>query len=111
VIEPRGRIRIESMDNTKITEMLESGFWPEEPARLARKVVLWIHIRIRRIRKFLGLPNPDQSFFVRILIRILVSSNKKSEKKLDFDFLWLLYDFTSYKTDVNVPSKVFRQRT
>jgi hypothetical protein len=51
-IEPRGRIRIESMDTKKITGKLES--WP-----FGLKSSVVIHFEILRIRKFLGLPDPD----------------------------------------------------
>jgi hypothetical protein len=66
--------------------------------------VLWIQIRIRtgNIRKFLGLPDPDPSLFVRI--RILPSSSIKSKKNLDF------YCFVTFKNYINVPSKSNRRK-
>ncbi len=63
--------------------------------------MLWI--RIRRICKFLGLPDHDPSLFVRIWI--LTSSSRTVRKNLIYTILWLLHDFLSLKTDVNVPSK------
>ncbi len=44
--------------------------------------VAWIRIRIRRIRMFLDLPDPDPSLFVRF--RILPSTGKKSKENLNF---------------------------
>jgi hypothetical protein len=55
---------------------------------------------------FLGLSDPDPSFFVQI--QILPS--KKSKKNLDSTILFLLFDFFSMKTDVNVPSKRNKQK-
>jgi hypothetical protein len=74
------------------------------------QVLLPAVFRIRRIRKFLDLPDPDPSVFVRIRIwirsRILPSSSKNSKNTLDFYcFVASLYDFLSVKNDVNVPSK------
>ncbi len=42
-------------------------------------------------------------YFVRI--RILPTTRKKVRKTLICTILWLLFDFLSMKTDVNVPSK------
>ncbi len=39
-------------------------------------------------------------------IRILPSASKKVRKTLFFTVLWHLHDYLSFKTDVNVPSKV-----
>jgi hypothetical protein len=37
---------------------------------------------------------------------MILLSSKNTKKNLDFNcFLWLLYDFLSFKNDVNVPSK------
>ncbi len=64
--------------------------------------VLWI--RIRKVCKFLGLPDP--SLFLQI--QILHHQAKKVGKTLISTVLWLLYDFLSLKTYVNVPSKSTR---
>ncbi len=50
----------------------------------------------------LGLPG-IRHYFVRI--RILSSTKQKKRKNHHFYFLLLLFDFLSWKTDVNVPSK------
>jgi hypothetical protein len=42
-------------------------------------------------------------------IRILPSSSKNRKKNVDSTVLWLLYDFLSSKTDVNVPSNSKKQ--
>jgi len=51
---------------------------------------------------FLSLPYPDPPLVVRIEIRILPSSSKKSKKNLDF---YYFLTFSSLKTDVTVPLK------
>ncbi len=60
-----------------------------------------------RIHLFLGLPDPEPTFFVGIQIRIQPSTSKKIKKNLDFYRLWLLFDFLS---DVNVLSKSNKQK-
>jgi hypothetical protein len=54
---------------------------------------------------FLSLPDPDPSLFVRI--RVLTSTSKKERKgkTLFSTLLCLLFDFSSLKAYVNVPSK------
>jgi hypothetical protein len=55
---------------------------------------------------FLGLPDPDP--LVRGMDpdpeRILLSSCKNSKKNLDSYYFVILFDFLSFKNDVNVPS-------
>ncbi len=58
-----------------------------------------------RIERFLGLPDPNPSLFVRI--RNLKQKTKK--KPLISTVLWLLYDFLSLQTNVNTPSKSNKQ--
>ncbi len=56
-----------------------------------RKAMLWI-----RSRKFLDLPDPDSSLFVRIRIPICVRMHHQGKivrKTLNSSILWLLYDF------------------
>jgi hypothetical protein len=72
------------------------------------KAVLWI--RIRRIRKFLGLLDAGPSLFVwiriwfQIRIKILSpTSKKKLRKTFIFTILRHLFDFLSLRTAVNVP--------
>ncbi len=59
---------------------------------------------------FLGLLDPDPSLFVRI--RILTSTSKKERKRntLISTILCILSDFSSLKTDVNVPSISNKQK-
>jgi hypothetical protein len=76
-----------------------------------------LRIRIRRIRMFLGLldpgpdplvrgtdpdpaTDPDPSFIKKKLVR----------KTLIPTVLWLLFDFLSFKNDVNVPSNSIKQK-
>ncbi len=69
---------------------------------------MWIH----RIHMFLGLPDPDP------LVRgvdtdpsiIPLLSSKIVRNTLILTVLWLLLDFLSLKTDVNVPSKSNKQK-
>ncbi len=51
--------------------------------------------------------DPDP-YFLRI--RILPTTSKKINKTLISTILWLLFDFLSMKTDVNVPSKSNKQK-
>ncbi len=65
-----------------------------------------------RIRKFLGLSDPDPSLFawIRIWIRILPSSSKNSEKNLDFySFMTSKVTFYLWRNG-NVLSKSNRQK-
>jgi hypothetical protein len=55
---------------------------------------------------FLDLQDPDPELFVRLRIQIVISSSKKVRKTSISTVLRLLYDFLSFKNDVNVPSKV-----
>ncbi len=57
--------------------------------------------RIRIIRKFLGLSDPDP--IVRDGSDHIPSSNKNGSKTLISTVLWLFYDFLSVKNDVNAP--------
>ncbi len=68
-----------------------------------------LRIRIRRIRTFLGLLDPDP---LEAWLRILLSSSKNSKKNLDSygTVLLLLFDFLSLKNDINVPSKSNKQK-
>jgi hypothetical protein len=68
-----------------------------------------LRIRIRRIRRFLGLLDPE----VWIRIRIIRSSSKNSKKNLVSYCLWLLFDFLSLKNYVNVQylQKVISRKT
>jgi hypothetical protein len=52
-----------------------------------------LYIRIRRIHKFLDLPDPDPSLFVRIWF--LPPSSRKSNTNLDFYYFVTFYDFLS----------------
>ncbi len=65
--------------------------------------VLWI-----RIRKFMGLSDPDPSLSGKI--RILPLSSKKVRKNLISTILCLFWDFLSWKTDANVPSESNKQK-
>ncbi len=58
-----------------------------------------------RIRTFLGLPDPQQSLYVRL--RIFLSTSKKF---LISTIFFLLFCFLSLKSDVNVPSKRNKQK-
>ncbi len=55
--------------------------------------------RIRRIRRFLGLPDPDLS-----------SNKQKKIKTLISTVLWHLNNLLSLKTDVNVPTVSKKQK-
>jgi hypothetical protein len=48
-------------------------------------------IRIRRVRMFYGLPDPDLSLFVRIRIRILPSTIKKVRKSLISTIFYFIF--------------------
>ena len=63
-----------------------------------------------RIRKFLGLSDPDtdQSLYDRI--RILPSSSKESKKDLDFYCFVTSFGLLSLKIDVKEPSRSNRQK-
>ncbi len=65
--------------------------------------MLWI-----RIRMYLGLPSPDPSLFCTDPDPSL--NKQKVWKTLISTILWLLFDFLSIKTDVNVPSKTMRNK-
>ncbi len=55
-------------------------------------------------------PPGSGSVIIRIRILILSSSSKNSKTKLAFYNIWLYYDFLSWKNDVNVPSKISKQK-
>ena len=70
--------------------------------------VLQIQIRIRRIRKFLSLPDPAVSVSRRYGSDYGSGSFHQAKivrKTFISTVLWLLYDFLPLETDVNVPSK------
>jgi hypothetical protein len=74
--------------------------------------VLGIWIQIRRIRMFLGLPNPDplsqryRSGSGSLYHRAKIVGKKNLES---YSFV-IFYDFLSLKTDVNVSSKSNKQK-
>ncbi len=73
------------------------------------RAVFPIHIRIRRIRMFLGLlnPHPDPycNLFVRIQIRILLNKQKNEEKSWFLLLYGFFVTFFLLQNDVNVPWK------
>jgi hypothetical protein len=74
-------------------------FWPSNLKYSSSLPVLWI-----RIRMFLGLPDPDRHYFVRILI--LPSTSKKSKKNFDFYYLltsFCFFIFELLKSEINLP--------
>ncbi len=58
--------------------------------------VYWIRIRTR---------NLFARIWIRLRIQTLLSTSKKGKQTLISTVLWLLYDFLSLNSDVNVPSK------
>ncbi len=99
----KGRIRIHTTIEAPDTGTVCS-FWM---TRKLQNSVPWI-------RMFLGLPDPDPLVrgTVRTRIRILLSSSKNSKKSLYCygTVLWLLHDIISLKYDVNVTSKINKQK-
>ncbi len=63
-------------------------FWISYPFHWRKKQVLWIWFLM-----FLGPPDLDPTLFVRIRIRILPSTTKKSKKPLDFYYFWPFLTF------------------
>ncbi len=63
---------------------------------------LWIRIRTYM---FLGLPDPDLSFFCTDPDPSFSFQAKKVRKTLISTIFLLLFDFLSWKTDINIPSK------
>jgi hypothetical protein len=57
---------------------------------------LWI-----QISRFFGLPDPDQSIIVRIRILYFYQQAKKIRKTVISTILWLLFGFSSLKSDVH----------
>jgi hypothetical protein len=71
------------------------------------KAVLRIRIKIRiRIHMFLGLPDPDP--LVRGMDPSIIMQNSK--KNLGPYYFVTLFDFSSSKNDVNIPSKSNKQK-
>ncbi len=94
-------------------ELLNSSplFPGENDIDQAKKAVLRIRIliliRIRRIRMFLGLLDPDP---LEAWLQILLSSSKNSKKNLIPTVLLLIFYFLSLKNDINVPSNSKKQK-
>jgi hypothetical protein len=71
-------------------------------------------IRIHLIHQFFGLPDTDP--LVRGMdpdparIRILLPSCKNNKKNLESYYFVTLFDFLSFKNNVNVPSKSNKQK-
>ncbi len=96
---------------------------PDSSLKLANNwLILSVHFRTAvrflaelwiRIRMLLGFPDPSLYCTDPDLDQdpVLTSTNKKSKKSLDFYYFGTSFDFLSVKTDVNVPSKMNKQKT
>jgi hypothetical protein len=76
-----------------------------KPRYAALYLLAGLRIRIRRIRMFLDLLEPDPDSHIRILL-----IKQKSQTNLDFYCFVTFFYALSLKNDVNVPSKSNKQK-